>query len=386
MHTISAGIRGAVRISISILIGVLPIVAQRVVELPKMVLEAKHTEYATTQNVGAPILTHVLSSNPSVATASVYRSTRVQIVAKAPGKTNVEFFDSAENVQYRLPVWVTAPDPIGGGGSGYDPRLTQLDQIVMLVNRTENAHTRDDASARISGVTSSNPSVATARTDPPRGIQIYSKALGDTWVNFTDNATGATYQVHVWVRNKIDTPTPSPVPGPKPGPKPKPIVPTPDPDTGPNGKIDQCLVGTWRSLRTRNSSGFHEEFGAGIVIVIRSNGAVSIDYDGMEPLEHRTAGDAYAGGALGKIVETETWRGSGSGMLVSKGGTLVIKNVTGSTVTHESHYVMGDRDFSWPKGGLGTVLDREGPLRPYVCGNDTLTIENKYRFTFLKHH
>jgi putative type II/III system pilus formation protein len=206
--------------------GIIPASAQVTVQLPQLVLEAKHTEYVETQNPGTPNIVDVKTSNPSVATAVAYRAKQVQIVAVAPGKTTVEFFDTTQRVLYKVPVWVTAPNPTGGGGQGYNPRLTQLPQIVMLVQHTENAHTPNDRAARISGVRSSNPRVATARSDPPRGIQIYAVALGDTFIEFTDDTTGTTYQVHVWVRNPGD-PAPQPAPG---------SNPNPDPNAGPNSK------------------------------------------------------------------------------------------------------------------------------------------------------
>ena len=76
----------------------------------------------------------------------------------------------------------------------------------MLVKHTQNVTVPGGGTPRISGVVSSNPSVATARTNTANTIQIYSVALGDTFIDFTDNATGTTYQAHVWVQSTLSGP------------------------------------------------------------------------------------------------------------------------------------------------------------------------------------
>src|SRR5437667_7865176 len=98
--------------------------AQNVVNLPQLVLEPEHTEYVYTQNPDTPNIVDVKSSNPSVATATTYRVNRVQIVALALGRTDVEFFDTTQRILYRVSVWVEKSNPTGGGGAGYDPGKT----------------------------------------------------------------------------------------------------------------------------------------------------------------------------------------------------------------------------------------------------------------------
>src|SRR5213593_544668 len=106
------------------------------VTLPQVTIEAKHTFYVTDPGPGAPM--RVRSSNLAVATATIYGTDQVQIVAVWPGSTDVEFFDSTSRVRYTKRVFVEASNPTGGGGQGYNPRLTQLDQIVMLVKHYQN--------------------------------------------------------------------------------------------------------------------------------------------------------------------------------------------------------------------------------------------------------
>ena len=155
-------------------IGVVSVNAQTTVTLTQLVLEVKHTEYVSTPNKGTPDIIQVRSSNPSVATAQKYRTAQVQIVAVAPGKTDVEFFDGG--ILYRVPVWVQAANPTGGGGAGYDPTKTQLPQIVMLVKRTQNVTVPGGGTPQISGVVSSNPSVATARMNTVDDSDILGRA------------------------------------------------------------------------------------------------------------------------------------------------------------------------------------------------------------------
>lgn len=194
-------------------IGSYPVDAQNTVDLPQIVLTAKHRETVTVPGANSTTqLVAVRSSNPGVATAQPFRNNQVEIVAVAPGKTTVEFFDRARGRGYRQPVWVQAANATGGGGAGYDPGKTQLEQIVMRIKHTENVTVPRPGPHQLSSVVSSNPSVATARTNTANTIQVYAKAFGDTWIDFRDNATGTTYQVHVWVTNSGALPPASPAP------------------------------------------------------------------------------------------------------------------------------------------------------------------------------
>jgi hypothetical protein len=372
-----SGIQLLILLAVSFCVGTIPARAQVTVELPQIVLEAKHTEYVSTQNPNNPEIINVKSSNPSVATAEAYRVNRVQIVAVAPGKTTIEFFDNAERKLYKALVWVTGPNRTGGGGPGYNPQLTQLPQIVMPIRHTENAHTPDDRAAKISGVKSSNPSVATARTDPPRGIQIYAVALGDTWIDFTNDTTGITYQVHVWVRDSGDIPpappgpNPNPTPRPKPGPQPKPN-PNPIPAPSP-GHLDKCLLGRWVS----ESADFNGKTsgGAGAIAVIEANGNISVDYNGMNKIVF-SGGDSYL------------WTGTASGHISAENGGLVADRVDRSNFNFDYFDMNGKSMFSngWP-GWNKTLGGIFPPSRPgmgisYTCSETELTIQSFGTFIF----
>ena len=367
-----------VGVSVLLSAGSLPLDAQTTVQLPKLVLETRHTEYVATQNPGTPAIVNVRSSNPSVATAAVYRVSSVQIVAVAPGSTDVEFFDTAERKLYKLQVFVTAPNATGGGGAGFDGRKTQLEQIVMLAKRTQNVTVPGGGSHQISGVASSNPSVATARTNTANTIQIYSVALGDTFVDFTDNVTGTTYQVHVWVRDTLpgpsggggsgnagsgSNPKPNPNPNPMPGPRP--------------GQMDSKLVGRWvleSSTFTLPTSG-----GAGATFTIQANGNLSADYSGMSKIVFSDGGSYL-------------WTGTASGHISAETGLLVADRVDQSSFAYDILDPHGKSTLTNGWGGwnktLGAILPPSGPGRSlsYECTGSTLTVVqtfNTSKITFV---
>ena len=186
-------------------------------QLDQLVLTVGHSEIITAPgntNTRSIQIIKIQSSNPSVATAERYGTNQIQIVAIAPGKTIVQFYDNLIKRQYNQPVWVQAAHATGGGGAGSDQTRTQLEQIVMLPKRTEIV-TVPGSAPQLSSVLSSNPSVATGRTNTRNTIQVYSIALGDTWINFADNTSSTQYQVHVWVVNN-----PNFIPPAQPGPAP----------------------------------------------------------------------------------------------------------------------------------------------------------------------
>lgn len=319
------------------------------VVLTQMVLTAGHRETisvpgsnSTTQLIG------VRSGNQSVATARGYRANQIEVVAVAPGKTNIEFMDSSTGKRYVQSVWVEAANPTGGGGSGNDSTKMQLPQVVMEVKHTENIEAPGDGDHQLSGVVSSNPSVATARTNTANTIQVYAKALGDTWINFTDNATGMSYKVHVWVmaaENKPPAGGNSSGTKPKPKPKPgtKPVV------AGPSGKsvIEPCLVGQWISDSP--------DTGYGVTLNIEKNGRVSINYSGYRP-EQSGAG-------------TRTAAGTAVVYMLTTAGTLYLEKVESSTVVYTT---------SFPEGGVSTLEDPYGgnakPLTTaYTCKPDSFS-------------
>jgi hypothetical protein len=339
--------------------------AQNVVTLPQLVLEPNHTEYVYTQNPNTPNIVDVKSTNPSVAKAAAYRTDRVQIVAVGLGKTDVEFFDTTQRVLYRVSVWVEKSNATGGGGAGYDPRKTQLNQVVMLVKHVQNVTVPGGGSHQLSSVVSSNPSVATARTNTNNMIQIYAVALGDTFIDFTDNATGTTYQVHVWVRETLAGPDatgagsaaaqgsnakPNPVSGPRPG------------------SMDKCLVGRWVSESVHFSRG--TSGGAGAIVVVKADGSLTADYDGMSQIVFNE-GSSYR------------WTGTAAGHISAEKGLLAADRLDKSTFNFDILDKNGQSMIKqgWWRNTLGAIFppSRAEQSISYTCSDASLTIVQTFK-------
>lgn len=277
------------------------------VDLGQVVIGVRHMEMigppADVQNAQ---LIDVKSSNPSVATAAAFRVGQVQLVGVASGKTDVEFFDVTNRVLYKTLVWVETNAP-SNGGAGFDPTRTQLQQIVMLPRHTQNVAVPGDGEHQISSVTSSNPGAATARTEPPNAVQVYSVALGNTWINFTDNATNIQYQVHVWVVDNVGF-VPPPLPGAGSGPvaggpssNSDPAPPDADGDELRAGEMDECLVGAWEVVElTDLSEGWTG--GAGALLSFESGGKQVVMYSGMASLTKNNDSMTWTGTSISTIA------------------------------------------------------------------------------------
>jgi hypothetical protein len=238
----------------------------------------------------------------------------------------------------------------------------------MLVKHTHNVTVPGDGRHQISSVVSSNPSVATARTNTESTIQIYSVALGDTFVDLTDNATGTTYQVHVWVVKNLSDPIGGGSPtggGTKAASNPK-AKPKPTPAGGGGGKgaLDACLVGTWRSESVVDKPGLAgKRGGAGIVMTIKGDGAITMDYNQMQALE------AEAGG----IGEKNWWRGTAGGRISTSNGVATVVSVEKSDVSRKFTDPQGKTTTN-PIGKLGPAALGTNPEdNSYKCNQTTLT-------------
>jgi hypothetical protein len=363
---------------------------QATITLPQLVTEEKHMELVSpTQNAASARITNPVSSNTGVAQVYVYRSNQVQVVAVGQGQTLVSFFDSVNRVNYRLTVWVQAANSTGGGGNGYDKSRTPIPQIVMSLNHTQNVMSPANAPHNINSIQSSNPSVATARTDTAGAIQIYSRALGDTWIDFSDN--GVRYQVHVYVRNDAGAgnggnggnsgrgnggPNPGPNPNPKPNPNPNPNR-RPKPVVLAGGtKLDPCLVGTWISGTSTEMDGASGM--SGIELVINPDRKVSINYTRMQP--------SKLVDQMGRAVKISSWSGEAAGHISSSAGQLMITSLDSSSVTYT--LTSNGRSRTNNVGSFAPLLVGAPWTNSYTCGGDSLVIAtsvaglNPNRFNF----
>ena len=332
------------------------------VVLPQIIVVEKHMEIVSVPGATPSTqLTGIKSRNTSVATATLYRANQVQIVAVAQGRTEVEFTAMPSRQQYVQPVWVEKANATGGGSAGLDPTKTQLDQIVMAVKRTRNvAAPGSAASARVSGVKSSNPSVATARANPPRGIQIYAVALGDTFIEFSAN--GVSYQVHVFVTETGAPTTSSSSSG---GSSP--------PVSGggggggggggaapAGGAFGPCLTGSWVSESVAIGTA-EQRGGSGIKLTYERNGRVTIDYSEMQVLETYLGTD---------VSGRSLWRGKAVYQVkVERNGSWTVTPISNEIIyRHEDSSGQGTEGKEDNYGGPGAIL-----LPKFTCSGDSLT-------------
>jgi hypothetical protein len=132
----------------------------------------------------------------------------------------------------------------------------------------------------------------------------------------------------------------------------------------PAGGLDKCLIGKWRSQSTM-SGPFFRMWGGGVLLDIKPNGSILVDYDGMEP---KVDVDA-----LGRIVMSQTWRGKASGTIGTTAGNVNVKNVANTALTRE---VTSNGQSSTNRiGGLGIVFASPIKKVNYTCSDKALTLQ-----------
>jgi len=340
--------------------------AQTTVKLDDLVTEIGHTEYTPDTKLKGAKYYDVTSNNQSIVKVRDFGNGQIQIQAVGQGDTDITFFDTVSRTQYVQKIHVQQPN--SGGNSGYDKTRIQIKEVIMLPNVTHNESSPGNAPHDIHSVTSSNQSVAEARIEGGGrdSIQIYSRRLGDTWINFDDS--GLRYQVHVWVRDHLDVPPPRPDPDPinKPGPKPSPKPhPLPSPGTkGPGyGRMDPCLTGTWVTESLRNTFTHWDNGGEGIVLSIKADGRVTVDYENMRPNVDPTG-------------RKQVVKGSGEGSISTDGSNgLRVDREGKSSITTTFTFTNGAPPHNGTLSGLGLIL--QSPVSyTYTCSGDNLTFRS----------
>src|SRR5688572_9154594 len=76
------------------------------VQLPQLEIERGRMKLVPDDPIPRAVIARVRSRNMGVVNANPYRNRQVQIRAVGTGRTEVEFFDSASNTAYLVPVWV----------------------------------------------------------------------------------------------------------------------------------------------------------------------------------------------------------------------------------------------------------------------------------------
>jgi hypothetical protein len=149
--------------------------------------------------------------------------------------------------------------------------------------------------------------------------------------------------------------------------------------TGQKGAIDPCLVGTWRSESIVNIVGYRG--GSGIVMTIKGDGSITIDYNQMESLEAE----------VGTKDSRNVWKGTATGHITTSNGIATIISVDTSEVIREYTYPYTDAQGRTTTRTTSNALSKLGPAAPgmnpidnsYKCDETTLTRKSPSQtFTF----
>lgn len=231
----------------SLAVGIFSVKAQETIEIPQKIMELGQADYVYTQTNCPCEITKVTSGNPSVATARIYESNSIQVVAKGLGETTIEFWDNATRILYKIKIWVVKPgsnSERGGGNNAGSPKKKDdkkgddkkdddkkdddkkkdkkneekkddeenantnvvLPPMTIVVGNAAYAKTRARGQSAIKNVVSSDRNIAWAREWGTNDVQINAKTPGTTTISFFDETTGTSYQVTVTVIAKANNP------------------------------------------------------------------------------------------------------------------------------------------------------------------------------------
>jgi hypothetical protein len=326
---------------------------------PRDDIEVKQTDIVPKPPLAKKIAT-AHSENEGIVKAYPYRLGQIQLVGVGTGSTYVDATDETGK-SYRMFVWVVDSGKLAS--AGYDPTATQLSQLVMPPKYSKPVPA--GGAKQVNRIVSSNPSVATARTDMPGRIMVYSTALGDTFISFADALSGKRYQLHVWVTKNPNFKPPIPGPGPNGGGRGRgPIGSGGGKNilvSAPLGPFDACLVGTWRMQSIAWTSPFKPRGGGGIVLEVKPDGTVSVDYGSMQP-------------ELEQFGEKNWLRGAAHGRITASNGTARVMRVDQANITHT---FVDSRGKTWTNNvgqslGYGTP-GMNPPSFHYSCTAESLS-------------
>lgn len=396
-------------------------IVQAQVELSPITMNVGNSAYAKTQATGQSDIRNITSSVPAVATGVEWGTNDVKISGKSPGVTVIRFFDRSTGTNYRVTVTVNAKpvnqpagggneggnagDNQGGGGNngggnlkpkkiedftpfgkperkplpeeGYKEIIKNKDgQIVqekqydkngklIRTKNIEEVYSKNNP-AKESYITGEDKVGSTEKVE-----DIYYNQEGKIvkLETYTEpNEFGQMTKKEVWDNGKTTIY--------KRDPKTDKWVPTDEnKQVGNNkgkveGKIDRCMVGTWRSESVTNKFIHWDNGGSGIILTIKADGKVTVDYSKMQPNV--------------KPNETISWGGTAAGQIAIGGdGNVTVVSVEESNLT--SKYVRpGNNNYDGKMQGLGNILQSTSTYG-YACDETTLKFtSNAYSSAFKK--
>jgi len=135
-----------------------------------------------------------------------------------------------------------------------------------------------------------------------------------------------------------------------------------------SGGIDPCLIGVWQSQLLTYQNGAHQAL-LGIVLTIRADGVVTMDYNGMQAIPYWTSRGSVGGAVF-------SWAGTASGRIRPEEINLVMEekaDITEKITDPDPYGFTGNRPVAT------TELEPLGPAglsRSYKCDATTLTQHN----------
>jgi len=391
--------------------------------LPSIEIEVDGTTYAKTQSTGQSDIRDISSSDRSVATAREWGTNSVQISAKRPGVTRIKFFDKDTNTTYQVTVTVKprkklqvgpgnpngTNNPAGNGGgnnaaggnnagggnaaakeiedktafgnplkqslpnggfklvfknkAGQVVEEREYDKAGGVANTKHvqkvypNGKEAESYKVNDKGETEQSyfdPTGKLIRTERYKDLDSFGLA---TTKEVTENGQTKIYKLDPKTREwKLQNEESKKE-------EPKKVPDGQNPNQPKGGKLDKCLVGTWRSESVVHGA---SRGGAGILMTVKADAEVTIDYSAMQELKQEVAG---------RVTGTSSWSGSATGHITTSNGVASVSSVENTALTHKSTDQYGTK--TGRLGGLGPVFEGGGKVYQlnYTCDDGSLIIK-----------
>src|SRR5262249_39707442 len=137
------------------------------------------------------------------------------------------------------------------------------------------------------------------------------------------------------------------------------------------GGAASCLAGNWRSDSVTVPN-FIARGGSGIMLIVKTGGHATIDYNGMQPIQQVNS-------LTGRVSITETYSGTAAADISAHDGLLTVGNIQSSALTGKTTNSFG-QTFGIHAAGLGWVFYGDGKVPGqtlnFTCNGTTLVIED----------